>query len=99
MPVLDALGLDKVLRAATALQALRRGAMQSRVVQCVMIEIDEEGAGAAAATAVMSSRMLGADDGIHMVVDKPFIYAPRDKATGPTLAAGYVAEPPKKKAA
>jgi serine protease inhibitor len=43
-----------------------------------MIEIDEEGA-AAAATGVMSSRALGADHAIHTVVDKPFVYALRDK--------------------
>jgi hypothetical protein len=35
-----------------------------------MIEIDEEGAEAAATTAVMSSRALGADDAIHGVVEK-----------------------------
>jgi serine protease inhibitor len=99
MPVLDALGLDRARRAATALQSLASGATLSRVVQCVRIEIDEEGAEAAAATAVMSSRMLRTDDGIHMVVDKPFVYALRDRATGLMLVAGYVGQPPKKKSA
>jgi serine protease inhibitor len=54
-----------------------------------MIEVDEDGAEAAAATAVASPLMLGADPRIHMVVDKPFVYALRDKATGLVLIAGY----------
>jgi serine protease inhibitor len=99
MPVLDALGLDKARHTATALQGFAPGAMLSQVVQRAMIEIDEEGAEAAAATAVMSSRALEADDAIHMVVDKPFIYALRDKVTGLILVAGYVGHPPKGKTA
>jgi serine protease inhibitor len=99
MPVLDALGLDKARHAATALQGFAPGAMLSQVVQRAMIEIDEEGAEAAAASAVMSSRALGADDAIHMVVDKPFVYALRDKGTGLILVAGYVGQPPKGKTA
>jgi serine protease inhibitor len=54
---------------------------------------------AAAATAVMSSRALGADEAIHMVVEKPFVYALRDKVTGLILVAGYVGQPPKGKTA
>ena len=64
-----------------------------------MIDIDEEGAEAAAATAVISSRALGTDGAIHMVVDKPFVYALRDKVTGLILVAGYVGQPPKGKTA
>lgn len=99
MPVLNALGLDKARHAVIALQGFAPGAMLSQVVQRAMIEIDEEGAEAAAATAVMSSRTLGADDAIHMVVEKPFIYALRDKVTGLILVAGYVGQPPKGKTA
>jgi serine protease inhibitor len=99
LPALDALGLDKARHAATALQGFAPGTMLSQVGQRAMIEIDEEGAEAAAATAVMSSRALGADDAIHMVVDKPFVYALRDKVTGLILVAGYVGQPPKGKTA
>jgi serine protease inhibitor len=99
MPALDALGLDKARHASTALQAFAPGAALSQVVQHAMIEVDEEGAEAAAATATASARMLGGDDGIHMVVDKPFVYALRDKATGLILIAGYVGQLPKAKAA
>jgi serine protease inhibitor len=64
-----------------------------------LIDIDEEGAEAAATTAVISSRALGSDEAIHMVVDKPFVYALRDKVTGLILVAGYVGQPPKGKTA
>jgi serine protease inhibitor len=43
-------------------------------------------------------RALGSDEAIHMVVDKPFVYALRDKVTGLILVAGYVGQPPKGKA-
>jgi serine protease inhibitor len=99
MPVLDALGLDKARRSATALQGFAPGAMLSQVIQRATIEVDEEGAEAAAATAATSSRTLGTDDGVHMVVDKPFVYALRDRATGLILVAGYVGQPPRGKAA
>ena len=57
------------------------------------IEVDEEGA----ATAVIATRALIGDDAIHMVVDKPFVCALRDHATGPILVAGYVGHAPKGK--
>jgi serine protease inhibitor len=97
IPALDALGLDKARHAAASLQGFAQGATLSQVVQRTMIDVDEEGAEAAAATAVASTRVLGADDGIHMVVDKPFIYALRDKVTGLILIAGYAGQPPKAK--
>jgi serine protease inhibitor len=99
MLTLDALGLDRARRSPAALQGFAPGTMLSQVVQRAMIEVDEEGAEAAAATAVMSSRTLEADDGVHMVVDKPFVYALRDRATGLILVAGYVGQAPKGKAA
>jgi serine protease inhibitor len=49
MPALDALGLDKARHATTALQGFASGATLSQVVQRAMIEVEEEGAEAAAA--------------------------------------------------
>jgi serine protease inhibitor len=97
MPTLDTLGLDKARHAATALQGFAPGAMLSQVIQRATIEVDEEGAEAAAATAVTASRMLDNDETLHMVVDKPFVYALRDSATGLILVAGYMGQPPKGK--
>jgi serpin B len=93
---LDALGLGNARRSKTALQGLTPGTMLSEVIQHAMIEVDEEGAEAAAATAIMGTRSLESDDGIHMTVDKPFIFALRDRSTGLVLVAGYVGHPPKK---
>jgi serine protease inhibitor len=97
IPVLDTLGLDEARHTDTALQGFAPGAKLSQVMQRTMVEVDEEGAEAAAATSVIMSRSLEADDAIHMVVDKPFVYALRDRATGLILAAGYVGQPPKGK--
>ena len=96
--VLDVLGLDKARRSPAALAGLAPGAMLTQIIQHTMIDVDEEGAEAAAATAVMSGRSLEIDDGLHMVVDKPFIFALRDAATGVVLVAGYVGHAPKGKA-
>jgi serine protease inhibitor len=94
MPVLDALGLDKARHSTTALQGLAPGAMLSQVIQRAMIDVDEQGAEAAAATAVMGVRSLGYEEQIDMIVDKPFIFALRDRVTGLILVAGYVGHAP-----
>jgi serpin B len=99
LPALDALGLRDARRSPTALQGFGTGVALSQVTQRAMIEVDEEGAEAAAATAAIGTRMLEADDSIHMVVDRPFVYALRDKTTGLILVAGYVGQPPKGKTA
>lgn len=95
MKTLDGLGLHKARRSATALAGFGPGVELTQVIQRAMIEVDEEGAEAAAATAVVTTRMILTDDAIHMVVDKPFIYALRDRTTGLILVAGYVGAAPK----
>jgi serine protease inhibitor len=99
LPVLDGLGLGEARKSATALLGFGSDITLSQVTQRAMIDVDEEGAEAAAATAAIGSRSLEADDAIHMVVDKPFMYALRDKTTGMILVAGYVGTPPKGKTA
>ncbi len=92
LPTLDALGLDKGRHSPTALVGFGQGTSLTQVVQRAMIEVDEEGAEAAAATAVIGRRAV--DDSLHMVVDKPFIFALRDHETGLILVAGYVGHAP-----
>jgi serine protease inhibitor len=92
LPTLDALGLDKGRHSPKALAHFGQGSALSRVVQRAMIEVDEEGATAAAATAVLGKRAV--DDSLHMVVDKPFIFALLDRETGLVLVAGYVGHAP-----
>lgn len=93
LPALDALGLKEARRSPSALVAFGKGAMLSQILQRAMIEIDEEGAEAAAATAIMSTRSIETDDAIHMTVDKPFVFALRDSQNGVILVAGYVTNP------
>jgi serine protease inhibitor len=92
---LDALGLKEARRAANSLPLFGSDVALSAVLQRAMIEVDEEGAEAAAATVAIGTRTLEADDSIHMTVDKPFIYALRDKSTGLILIAGYMGTTPK----
>lgn len=95
-PTLDALGLEKARRSPAALADFGKGAMLSQVVQRTEIEVDEEGAEAAAATAIMATRALqqGPEDVVRMVVDKPFVFALREKESGLILIAGYVGRAP-----
>lgn len=62
----------------------------SRIVQKTKLKIDEEGTEAAAATAVTAVREAATENYTRMVVDKPFVFALRDKRTGLVLLSGYV---------
>lgn len=97
LPTLDAMGLDKGRHSPAALAGFGQGTVLTQVVQRAVIEVNEEGAEAAAATAAMATRSLEQDDSLHMVVDKPFIFALRDRASGLILVAGYVGHAPKGK--
>jgi serpin B len=97
LPVLDALGLAEGLRSPTALAGYGSGTILTQVIQRAAIEVDEAGAEVAAATAVIGMRALARDERLHMVVDKPFIFALRDRETGLILVAGYVGQAPARK--
>ena len=64
----------------------------SAILQKAVLKLDEEGAEAAAATAVIATRSVNAQE-VRMVVDKPFVFALRDIATGFVVLSGYVARP------
>lgn len=96
LKTLDGLGLEKARKSPSALAAFGEGVELTQVTQRTMIDVNEEGAEAAAATAaIVETRALLGGDSIHMVVDKPFLYALRDNTTGLILVAGYVGRPPK----
>jgi serpin B len=87
------------LKSPTALAEFGSSATIQGILQRTKIDVFEEGAEAAAATAVVVGRALEVDDAVHMVVDKPYIFALRDRQSGFILAAGYVAKAPKGKGA
>lgn len=62
------------------------------ISQRAVLKLDEEGAEAAAATAVTATRGIDSNH-IQMDVNKPYLYALRDKSTGFVILAGYVARP------
>ena len=97
LPALDAAGLKQVRFSPTAFSKLSPDRIDmSSVVQKVFLAINEQGTEAAAATAIttrtaMIKMKLNED---RLVVDKPFIFALRDKISGLVLVSGYVGSIP-----
>lgn len=94
---LDAFGLAVARHSPDALEEFSDEPLQiSRVVQKVVLHVNEEGTEGAAVTAVVTTRGLGrVEDHVKMIVDKPFIFALRDEKSGLVLFMGYVGAPPK----
>lgn len=95
--LLPALGQDlaEAAKTATALSGFDANAKIEGILQRTKVEADEEGATAAAATAVVVARAMVANDALHMIVDKPYLFALRDRQSGLILVAGYVGKVPK----
>jgi serpin B len=92
LPALDALGLAKARTTPTALGGFAPGTSLSQVTQKVEFRATEEGAEGAAATTAVATRDFSGKP-IHLVVDRPFLFAVRDHQSGLILFAGYVAQP------
>ena len=91
---LDAMGLRAARQRKDALEQFSdEDLIISRVVQKLELRLSEEGTEAAAATAVVTTRSLAPDDHVRMIVDKPFVFALRDRKTGLILFMGYVGAP------
>ena len=96
LPVLRALGLADALDDADAFAGVAAPPpVLSRVVHRTMLELDEQGTEAAAATAaVMTTRAaILEDEGFEMQVDRPFVLALRHRGSGAFLFAAWVADP------
>lgn len=89
---LDALGLAQARTSANALAGFGPGLSLDHVIQRVEVRADEEGAEAAAATAAITTRSFEGKP-LHMVIDKPFLFAIRDRQTSLVLVAGFVMDP------
>jgi serpin B len=91
---LDALGLRPARQSPGALDGFSAMSLViTRIVQKLELRLSEEGTEASAATAVVTTRSLGPNDHVKMVVDKPFMFALRDQKTGLVLFTGYVGAP------
>lgn len=64
----------------------------SNVIHKTMVEVNEEGTEAAAATAVVTKRAMPSEPFL-MIVDRPFFAAIRDNLTGAVLFEGFVLDP------
>ena len=63
------------------------------VKHSTFVEVNEEGTEAAAATVVAIREFAVADGPVYMVVNRPFIFAIREKTTNTIVFLGKVAEP------
>ena len=97
LPALRALGLEEALADGQGFAGIAAPAPRlSRVLQRTMLELDERGTEAAAATAaVMTSRTTIQPLAFEMRVDRPFTLAVRYRPTGAVLFAAWVANPAK----
>ena len=96
LPALGSLGLATALEDPQAFAGIAAPAPTlSRVLQSAMLEVDEEGTEAAAATAaVMSTRSaMIEEESFQMRVDRPFALAVRYRASGAILFLAWVADP------
>ena len=71
-----------------------KGLYVSQVVQKAFVEVNEEGAEAAAATAgIMMMRAMPLN--LQFTCDRPFMFLIRDNLTGMILFSGHVRDPTK----
>ena len=96
LPALDAAGLANVRRDRAAFAPITRNPLDiSAILQKVYVGINEQGTEAAAATSVMVRAASIAPTRTDVItVDKPFIFALRDNATGLILLSGYIGKVP-----
>ena len=93
---LKALGMEKAFDSQTAdFSGMTRQERLyiSKVVHEAYIAVDEEGTEAAAATAVIARVTAGPMETVQMRIDRPFIFALRDRDTGAILFLGRVTDP------
>ena len=76
-------------------QGIASGLHISKGTHKTYVDVDEKGTTAAAATAVIVSRMAARPSGEHfaMTVDRPFLCALRDETSGALLFVGTVYAP------
>ncbi len=96
LPALDAAGLGSARRDRAAFAPITSGVLDiSAILQKVYLGINEQGTEAAAATSVtVRAASIAPSRNDAIVLDKPFIFALRDNATGLILLSGYIGKVP-----
>ncbi|GGE24543.1 hypothetical protein GCM10011390_49990 [Aureimonas endophytica] len=92
LPHLRALGLKRGLGSPTSLAGFAEDLALSQIQQKTMIDVNEAGTEAAAATAGMASRAADTKP-MPLAFDRPFLFLLRHAATGLVIMAGFYAEP------
>ncbi len=96
LPALDAAGLSGARHDRAAFAPITSNALDiSAILQKVYVGINEQGTEAAAATSVMvRAASIAPTRNDAIALDKPFIFALRDNATGLILLSGYIGKVP-----
>jgi serpin B len=95
LKTLDALGLQAG-HTPTAFAPLAQVPLTiSKIAQQAYLKLDEEGTEAAATTTVIAGRTAMREKPVVVTVDKPFMFALRDRDSGLMLLSGYVGRIPK----
>jgi serpin B len=96
VPVLSGMGMTDVFVAGKANLSGMDGAMDlfvSAVVQQALVEVDEQGTVAAAATAAVGDSAFGTSEPPAVYIDQPFLFLIRDTRSGSILFMGHVTDP------
>lgn len=100
LDALDSIGLKSGRVSPTAFSPLCQVPQSlSRIAQQTYLRVDEEGTEAAAATTITTSRSALRTKSVTVVVDKPFVFALRDRRSGLLLLTGYIGDLPEQNTA
>ena len=94
LPILAGMGLREGLASPTAFSGLAQAPLTiSGIQQRTFLKVDEEGTEAAAVTGVMMATRMAEIGEVPVIVDKPFLFALRDKESGLMIMSGYIGKP------
>jgi serine protease inhibitor len=94
LPILANMGFREGLASPTAFSGLAQAPLTiSGIQQRTFLTVDEEGTEASAVTGVMMTTRMGDIGEVPVLVDKPFLFALRDKESGLIIMSGYIGKP------
>jgi serine protease inhibitor len=92
---LKALGMEEAFSSRSDFSGMGKNLAISQVKHKTVMEVNEEGTEAAAATSVgiVATSLREPQQPFQMIVDRPFFYAIRDRQTGSVLFMGQIVDP------